>query len=263
MRHPWKRFRLYVRLFVLAVVPGLTLLLALGAVQAYAVEPTACFTYTVSGLTVNVDASCSTGDIIEYDWDWGDGTPNGNGVTASHTYATRGDYVLVLIVPGPDGADITAELVTVDLPPVASFTSTADGLTVSVDGSGSSDPAGTITYYAWDFGDGSTGSGVTASHTYATGGTYTVALTVTDDGALADSTSQAVTVVAPTPLTPTSPTSPGAAVPVATQPQLTQSLPVTGAPMPLLAGLALIGLGLGAVVWLMRSNRNSSSSSGG
>ena len=66
-------------------------------------------------------------------------------------------------------------------PPSASFTWGATGLTASFNGSGSSDPDGSVTGYAWNFGDGSTGSGVTPSHTYAAAGTYTAQLTVTDN----------------------------------------------------------------------------------
>ena len=65
--------------------------------------------------------------------------------------------------------------------PNASFTYSLSGLTLDVDGSGSSDPDGTIVDYSWDFGEGTMGSGVTASHTYAQAGTYTVTLTVTDN----------------------------------------------------------------------------------
>jgi len=79
-------------------------------------------------------------------------------------------------------------------PPVASFTYICSGLTCDFDGSASSDPDGTITTYAWDFGDANTGSGITVSHTYAAAGTYTVQLTVTDDDGATGTDSQDVAV---------------------------------------------------------------------
>ncbi|WP_426302602.1 PKD domain-containing protein [Arthrobacter sp. R-11] len=87
-------------------------------------------------------------------------------------------------------------------PPVARFTSSTDGLTVSVDGTTSSDANGPISSYAWTFGDGGTGTGVTAQHTYAAGGTYNVQLTVTDNTGLTNSVTHAVTVTAPPPNQP-------------------------------------------------------------
>jgi PKD repeat protein len=84
--------------------------------------------------------------------------------------------------------------VLVNQPPTADFTATGGVLTASVDATASSDPDGTITSYAWDFGDGGTGTGVTADHPYATGGTYPVTLTVTDNSGAKGSATRDVVV---------------------------------------------------------------------
>ncbi len=55
------------------------------------------------------------------------------------------------------------------MPPVASFTAGCTNLTCSFNAGASTDSDGTIAGYAWDFGDGTTGTGVTPSHAYATG----------------------------------------------------------------------------------------------
>ena len=81
--------------------------------------------------------------------------------------------------------------------PTASFTSACTNLACTFDGSGSSDADGSIVGYDWVFGDGSTAAGVQVSHTYAAAGTYSVSLTVTDDGGLDGMTAQSVTVTAP------------------------------------------------------------------
>jgi PKD repeat protein len=81
-------------------------------------------------------------------------------------------------------------------PPTASFAVTPSARTVSVDGTGSSDPEGAIASYAWTFGDGSTASGATATHAYTADGTFTISLTVTDTGGATGTASRSVTVSA-------------------------------------------------------------------
>jgi PKD repeat protein len=75
-------------------------------------------------------------------------------------------------------------------PPVARSGGPYNGtlnVAITFNGSASTDPDGSITTYAWNFGDGSTGTGATPSHVYAGVGTYTVTLTVTDNGGLSNS----------------------------------------------------------------------------
>jgi PKD repeat protein len=79
--------------------------------------------------------------------------------------------------------------------PTAAFGSSCTGGGCAFDGSGSSDPDGSVTGYSWNFGDGSpAGTGVTTSHSYAATGTYNVTLTVTDNSGGTDTISHQVTI---------------------------------------------------------------------
>ncbi len=165
------------------------------------VLPNAAFSSAVTNLKASFDASGSSdsdGTIASYAWDFGDGL-TGTGATTTHTYASAGTYRVSLVVTDDrSGTATTSRDVTVTEPPnvapVAAFTSSSNDLTVSVDGSTSTDSDGTIATYAWDFGDGTAGSGVTASHSYAAAGTYVVRLTVTDDDGATHTTTATVTV---------------------------------------------------------------------
>ncbi|MEA2375117.1 MAG: endo-chitodextinase, partial [Thermoleophilaceae bacterium] len=97
--------------------------------------------------------------------------------------------------------------------PTATFThagSAVAGQLVTFDGSQSHDSNGTILGYAWQYGDGSTGSGKFPFHAYSKAGTYQVTLTVTDDEGATGQASAPVTIGAgATPPTETKPAVPG------------------------------------------------------
>jgi PKD repeat protein len=68
------------------------------------------------------------------------------------------------------------------------------GKAVTFDASASYDPDGTIVNYAWDFGDGTTATGIIVNHAYSFEGTFTVTLTVTDNDELTNVTVSNVTI---------------------------------------------------------------------
>ncbi|MCW2900618.1 MAG: cell surface protein, partial [Streptosporangiaceae bacterium] len=173
--------------------------------QADNEPPTASFTASASGMTVSVDGTGSTdtdGTVAGYAWNFGDGT-SGMGKTASHTYAAAGTYSVTLTVTDDKGATgSVTHSVTVtaaNAAPTASFISSVSN-PAAFDGSASADSDGTVAGYAWAFGDGTSGMGKTASHTYAAAGTYSVTLTVTDDKGATGSVTHPVTVTATPPL---------------------------------------------------------------
>jgi PKD repeat protein len=68
------------------------------------------------------------------------------------------------------------------------------GDAVSLSGAGSSDADGATLSYSWNFGDGTSKSGINQVYTYAAPGKYTVTLTVLDSNGSADNSTAVVTV---------------------------------------------------------------------
>jgi PKD repeat protein len=145
------------------------------------------FVKSLSGKTVTVDASSSNtpyGEIFYYLWDWGDGGTS-IGKYSTHTYNKIGTYNIKLYVENNFGvSDEYIDTIVIDVSkPVANFTYTADGTEVTFNSSSSYSLDGSISTYAWDFGD-TTNKIVTTSiitHVYDEPGTYSVNLTVTDE----------------------------------------------------------------------------------
>ena len=158
-------------------------------------------------LTVTLDGGTSTDDtgIESYSWDLGDGSDAVTTASASVTYTTAGSYTVSLTVTDVTGqASTTTQLITVtdpDIEPtaviVASLTEGEAPLTVTLDGGTSTDDIG-IESYSWDLGDGSEAvATASASVTYATAGTYTISLTVTDIAEQESTVTQLITVTDP------------------------------------------------------------------
>lgn len=178
------------------------------AVQLQDRPPTAAVTGSTTMALTSVSLTFNStgtydpdGTIVVYSWNYGDGS-TGSGFTTSHSFTTAGTYTVTLTVTDNSGSTASASLAVViqDRSPVArlssSTLSSATGSTISFDGGSSADPDGSITTYRWDFGDGTSGTGVTTGHAYASPGNYTVRLTITDNSGLTGSTSSSVLVKA-------------------------------------------------------------------
>lgn len=105
------------------------------------------------------------------------------------TFCADTDFRNQTIRPQSGRCDIGADEVpgtNPDAPPTARISASPSSgnapLTVTFDGSQSSDPEGPVSAYTWDFGDGTNGNGVNVSHLYSNAGSYVAKLTVTDSG---------------------------------------------------------------------------------
>lgn len=139
-------------------------------------------------LTVTFDASGSTyssGEIVSYKWDFGDGTvPTLGTSTISHKYTSIGSFTAKVTVIGSDNSSATETiLITVrEIPLQACFeTPFESGKAPVITTFDPGCSSGTIVNYFWEFGDGTTSNQVKPSHTFEKPGNFTVNLEITDD----------------------------------------------------------------------------------
>jgi len=139
--------------------------------------------------TINF-TSTSTGTITSYSWSFGDGGAS-TAQNPSHLYTMPNSYSVTLTVTGPGGSNtlaknnyitISPSAPTTPPPPVAAFSADQTSGTVPLTVAFTSNSTGSITSYAWTFGDGQTSTAQNPSHTYSSAGNYSVSLNVTGPG---------------------------------------------------------------------------------
>jgi PKD repeat protein len=151
---------------------------------------------------VTFNASAGGSDIVDWDWDFGDGS-TASGAIVQHAFDDAGSFTVTLTVT--DGFGLSASRpktinVAQGEEPAADFvfspTEPTAGDTVFFNASTSTPaPGRSIVSYTWNFGT-STGiaSGKIVTKVFNTAGTYTVTLTVRDDAGVTATTSKEVTV---------------------------------------------------------------------
>jgi PKD repeat protein len=198
--------------------------------------PVAVARVDVQGLRAAADGRASPSPdgraIVAYGWDWGDGSRS-DGSVATHAYTQPGRYHVVLSVR--DDAGRTARNAT-DIDVGGGTVPLAIHLVVGTSGWDATahatlDGAGPDAQVTWDWGDGATGAGVDAAHSYAREGNVTVRATVRDGDRTATA-SRVVHVSAP-------PAPPPATGPAPSSPSATPS-PSEAAVLACLAGAAVL-----------------------
>jgi len=170
--------------------------------------PTASFVVSpptpVVGQTVffNGDASRAAPgrSIVQWTWDFGDGTASSAAISVSHTFSTGGTFIVVLTVrDDADQRSTTTAIVNVGSGnPIAQlFLSKVGGNQIQADASASTATGtSTIANYRFAWGDSTpdtSGPASSAPHTYAAPGPHTVTLTVTDSAGRSAVTSKDIT----------------------------------------------------------------------
>ncbi len=146
-------------------------------------------------LSVNFKGTSSTGAISSFHWDFGDGS-TADGANVDHMYTVSGTYTAKLIIMDGTGAsNVASKSVNVQKSKQSMKRPRAiigklnahesNPMKVQFDGSKSKAtlPA-TIISYVWNFGDGTTATGATISHSFTIAGTYTATLIVTDSNGM-------------------------------------------------------------------------------
>jgi len=205
------------------------------------VYPAATVTLTATrraaapGTPLSFSASSSGGSgSRSFSWGFGDAT-NGTGPSVAHTYTSPGTFTVTVTVcdsvGGTASYSVSVTIAWLVVMGAVSATSAMTGANVTFMAWGSGGDGGPYTY-SWSFGDGSTGAGASAVHTFANPGSYTPKVTATDaSGAKNTTTLARITIESANP-------------------------PPSGADLTVLVAIVVVALAsVGAAVWVTRRRR--------
>ena len=153
------------------------------------------------GVSVTITGSATdvAADPLTYSWNFGDGTTD-TGASVNHTFVDDGSFLVTMTVTDGDGGTASTQSTVVisnTAPTIDSVTvpgTGSEGVAINTSATGSDDGTDTL-IFTWNFGDGTqVVTGPSVSHVYADQGTYSVLLTLTDDGGATDTSTSTVIV---------------------------------------------------------------------
>ena len=156
---------------------------------------TAANSCLVDSVHYNNNASVSSGTIIANAWDFGD-TKTSTLKSPWHTFPSANTYLGTLIVTTDKGCKDTIKKNVVIYPEPKAIFSTSDVCfrDSAIFNTSATVSTGSITTYAWDFGDATNSNSKNPHHLYKVFGTYKVTLKVTTDHSCTDTVSHFITV---------------------------------------------------------------------
>jgi gliding motility-associated-like protein len=171
------------------------------------------FLNTCAGLgSIFRDSSTvSVGNLVNWLWQFGDGSPNSTIRHPVHTYTNQGTYNVQLTAVSNNSCSASVtKLVSVNAQPNAEFGMTNNPAVAQepIYFSNFSTPTGSISSSIWNFGDEGVSFDPNPAHSYASAGIYTITLTVFDNNGCSDTANRTIEITllpqVPTAFTPNS-----------------------------------------------------------
>jgi PKD repeat protein len=149
--------------------------------------PQASFTSNTPVVVGNLSVFTNTttgGGTIDFEWNFGDGSPTAADIHPTHTYPSEGDYTVVLTATNASGYSVVShQHLVVPVSPQAGFTSNSPVTLGSLSVFTNTSTGGGTLSYQWNFGDGSpVSSDAHPTHLYNETGSFAVVLTATNEG---------------------------------------------------------------------------------